>query len=236
MAYVRGARARTMAFARGKRMADGELGALDRIAGRAGLCHRDQVAMAIVREPTALPAPQLEGEHLRVGDQYYVLASSLASRRRKHILAHGDTFAVLDQSGDIPLAVEEELGLFFRGTRHLSQLELLAYERPPFFLSGAVTGDNLRAVANLTNNDVSDDGRLTPRSTLAIRRTTIVAGPLMLVRLVVHSFHLEPLDVRLQLRFWADFLDLFELRGMHRQQSGLHDPPRCDGNALVFAY
>ena len=43
-----------------------------------------------------LSSPAQEGEHLRVGDEYYVLASSLASRRRKHILAHGDTFAVLD--------------------------------------------------------------------------------------------------------------------------------------------
>ena len=87
----------------------------------------------------ASPVSPHEGEHLRVGDEYYVLASSLASRRRKHVLAHQDTFAVLDQSGDIPLALEEEMGVFFRGTRHLSQLELLAGGRPPFFLSSAVT-------------------------------------------------------------------------------------------------
>ncbi len=192
--------------------------------------------MAVRTDPEALPPPRHAGEHLQVGDEYYVLASSLASRRRKHVLGHGDTFAVLDQSGDIPLAVEEELGLFFRGTRHLSQLELLAYDRPPFFLSATVTRDNLRAVANLTNNDVGDHGVGTPRSTLSIRRTTLVAGSSMLVRLVVHSFHLEPLSVRLALRFWADFLDVFELRGMHRPRAGVHDPPRAEGNALVFGY
>src|SRR2546422_11728491 len=74
----------------------------------------------------ASPVSPHEGEHLRVGDEYYVLASSLASRRRKHVLSHQDSFAVLDQSGDIPFALEEEMGVFFRGTRHLSQLELLA--------------------------------------------------------------------------------------------------------------
>src|SRR5437870_13483307 len=141
---------------------------------------RCRVAVATLVSRMSRPASPLsphEGEHLRVGDEYYVLASSLASRRRKHVLSHQDTFAVLDQSGDIPFALEEEVGLFFRGTRHLSQLELLAGRRPPFFLSSAVPAANLPAVANLTNNDVQEDGQFTSRSTLSIRRTTLVCGP-----------------------------------------------------------
>ena len=184
-----------------------------------------------------LSSPAQEGEHLRVGDEYYVLASSLASRRRKHILAHGDTFAVLDQTGDLPFAIDEELGLVFRGTRHLSQFELLASGRPPFFLSGAVGRDNLRAVANLTNNDTQGDGGLfTPRSTLSIRRTTLLCGPQMLVRLVLHSFHLEPLPLRLELVFAADFRDVFELRGLRRARRGSLEPPRVEDDVLVLAY
>jgi glycogen debranching enzyme len=182
------------------------------------------------------PVPERTGEHLRLGDEYYVLASSLASRRRKHILAHGDAFAVLDQSGDVPLAPEEELGLFFRGTRHLSQLELLASGRPPFFLSAWVTPDHLRSIANLTNNDVREDGRLTPRSTVAIRRSTLLNGSQMLVRLVLHGFSLEPLRVRFELRFAADFRDVFEVRGVRREQSGSLEPSRRDGRALLFVY
>jgi glycogen debranching enzyme len=186
-------------------------------------------------EPGPSPSPHA-GEHFRVGDEYYVLASSLASRRRKHVLAHADTFAVLDQSGDIPFAVEEELGLFFRGTRHLSQLELLAGGSPPFFLSARVTPDNVRAVANLTNNDVQEDGRLTPRSTVSIRRSTLLCGPQMLVRLVLHSFYLEALRMRIDLRFAADFTDVFEVRGVRRARAGSLRPPRHEGRALVFSY
>src|SRR5439155_16488578 len=142
-------------------------------------------------------APERAGEQIRLGDQYYVLASSLASRRRKHVLAHGDAFAILDQSGDVPFAVEEELGLFYRGTRHLSQLEMLVGGEPPFFLSARVTPDNLRAVANLTNGDLRDGERLTPRSTISIRRTTLLSGAQMLVRVVLHSFHEGPLRLGL---------------------------------------
>jgi glycogen debranching enzyme len=186
--------------------------------------------------PEATPAVLHGGEHVRLGDEYYVLASSLASRRRRHVLSHGDTFAVLDQSGDIPFAIEEELGLFFRGTRHLSQFELLAGGESPFFLSAHVTADNLQAVANLTNNDVEDEGRRTPRSTVSIRRTTLVCGPQMLVRFVLHSFHLEPLRLRLVLRFAADFADVFEVRGLRRARSGTASAPRHDRDALLFAY
>jgi glycogen debranching enzyme len=183
------------------------------------------------------PSPSRHaGEHFQVGDEYYVLASSLASRRRKHVLAHADTFAVLDQSGDIPFAVEEELGLFFRGTRHLSQLEMLAGGSPPFFLSARVTPDNVRSVANLTNNDVEEDGRLTPRSSLSIRRSTLLCGPQMLVRVVLHSFYLEPLRLRLEFLFSADFADVFEVRGMRRARPGVAGPSRREGAALVFSY
>jgi glycogen debranching enzyme len=174
--------------------------------------------------------------HIQLGDEYYVLASSLASRRRKHVLSHGDTFVVLDQSGDIPFAVEEEMGLFFRGTRYLSQLELFADRSPPFFLSAHVTPDNLRAVANLTNNDIESDGRTIPRSTLSIRRTTLVCGAEMGVRLVLHSFSLERLRMHFTLRLAADFADVFEVRGVRRVRRGQLEPPSHEGSALVFAY
>jgi glycogen debranching enzyme len=186
----------------------------------------------------SVPSPAAAGaaEHVQVGDEYYVLASSLATRRRKHVLADGDTFVVLDQSGDIPFSFEEELGLFFRGTRHLSQFELLACRRPPFFLAARVTHDNLRSVADLTNNDVVEDAVSTPRSTVSIRRTTLLCGGQMFVRLVLHSFFQAPLTVRLELRFGADFADVFEVRGMRRAHRGTQHAPRYDGGALVMEY
>jgi glycogen debranching enzyme len=187
-------------------------------------------------EAGSRPAAERAAEPVRVGDDYYVLASSLASRRHKHVLCHGDAFAVLDQSGDIPFAFEEELGLFYRGTRHLSRLELLVGGEAPFFLSARVTPDNLHAVANLTNNDVDGGGVATPRSTISIRRTTLLCGAQMLARLVLHSFHRDPLRLRFEFHFAADFADVFEVRGLRRAKSGEAEAPRRDGEALLFAY
>jgi glycogen debranching enzyme len=99
-----------------------------------------------------------------------------------------------------------------------------------------VTPDNLRSVANLTNNDVEEDGRVTPRSTISIRRTTLVCGAQLLIRLVLHSFHPEPLRFRLVLRFAADFADIFEVRGLRRARTGTHEPARHVDGALVLRY
>src|SRR5207249_1906600 len=78
--------------------------------------------------------------------------------------------------------------------------------------------------------------RFTPRSTLSIRRTTLLCGPQLLVRLVLHSFTLGPLAMRLEVRLSADFADVFQVRGLSRARRGTHEPPRTDGGSLLFAY
>ena len=37
-------------------------------------------------------------EHIRLGDQYYVLASALALRQPQMLLNHADSFAIFDQA------------------------------------------------------------------------------------------------------------------------------------------
>src|SRR5437763_6234075 len=77
-----------------------------RVVAHAGLWHRRlEPSMDAPTARAPAPVPLDGGQHVQLGDEYYVLASSLASRRRRHVLAHGDTFAVLDQSGDIPFTV-----------------------------------------------------------------------------------------------------------------------------------
>ncbi len=214
-------------------------GAIRIEGGHAQLRPRETCGIADSNPPMDRPASSAvshEGEHVRVGDEYYVLASSLASRRRKQVLSHEDAFIVLDQSGDVPTAVDEELGLFFRGMRHLSQLELLVGGRPPFFLSSAVSSDNIRAVANLTNNDLDTSQASLARSTVSITRTTLLCGAQLFVRFVLHSFSPERIHLDLDVRVGADFRDVFEVRGMHRARRGAFDAPRVDGHALLFGY
>src|SRR5439155_19415359 len=105
-----------------------------------------------------------------------------------------------------------------------------------YSLARAVSPANLRSVPNLTPTAVREAGRFTPRPTLSIRRSSLLCGPQLLVRFVLHSFTLGPLAMRLELRLSADFADVFQVRGLSRARRGTHEPPRTEGGSLVFAY
>ncbi len=55
---------------------------------------------------------------------FYIASTSTATARRSHVLKQGDSFAVLDQYGDIQADGPAPEGLFFEDTRYLSRLVL----------------------------------------------------------------------------------------------------------------
>ena len=66
--------------------------------------------------------------YVKVGSDFYVLASALASRRGSRVLANGQSFAVFDVGGDILDYPLEALGFFHRDTRYLSRFELRIHD------------------------------------------------------------------------------------------------------------
>ena len=70
---------------------------------------------------------------VKVGSDFYVLASALASRRASRVLANGQSFAVFDVGGDILDYPLEALGFFYRDTRYLSHFELRIHGSTPYF-------------------------------------------------------------------------------------------------------
>lgn len=55
-------------------------------------------------------------ESIKLGDEYYVLASALGPYRPQVVLNHGDSFAIFDLADDIPFVGREAYGLFYCGT------------------------------------------------------------------------------------------------------------------------
>ena len=68
-------------------------------------------------------------------------------------LKHNDTFALLDEFGDICAGPLEPAGLFHKDTRHLSRLELRLEGHRPLLLASTVRTDNVVLDVNLTNPD-----------------------------------------------------------------------------------
>jgi len=95
---------------------------------------------------------------LKAGSDFYILASSLASRRATRVLANGESFAVFETGGDILESPIEALGFFCSDTRYLSRIEPRFAGETPYFLNSYLSDDNEQLRVNLTNPDLGIHG------------------------------------------------------------------------------
>jgi glycogen debranching enzyme len=176
-------------------------------------------------------------EVIEVNDRFYILATSPRVDEQTRVLKQGDTFAVFDRYGDIQPAGLGEEGLYHEGTRFLSRLRLLLHERRPMLLSSTVREDNLLLTVDLTNPDYSVNGEVVlERETVHVFRTSFLWHGTCYNRIQVHNFALQPTAVSLTVLFAADFVDIFEVRGMRREGRGEMLPARVEQASVELAY
>ena len=155
---------------------------------------------------------------------------------RRRVLKNGDTFAVFDRYGDIDVG-PPELGIYYQDTRFLSRLGLRLGNHRPMLLSSTVKEDNALMTVDLTNPDVPQlDGTVVPRGSLHVFRSKVLWGETCYDHLRLHNYGRVPIHLSLVLEVGADFVDLFEVRGMERERRGTLLVPRVSGNTLEFGY
>ncbi|MGH7818165.1 MAG: glycogen debranching N-terminal domain-containing protein, partial [Candidatus Binatia bacterium] len=179
----------------------------------------------------------MPSQRIRIGDEYYLLASALAPRRPQLLLNHADSFAIFDVAGDVPLAGLDPFGLFHEGTRFLDRFELRLNGEFPVLLSSTASDDGSELVTHLSNTDERRDGEIVlQRDTVALERSkTLFQGELH-ERLRLRNYGQELLRLELAVMFGADFADVFELRGIDRPRRGDAFPPRVEGEAVRLRY
>ena len=168
---------------------------------------------------------------------FYIPSAAIASAQRSHVLKQGDSFAVLDQYGDIQADGPAPEGFFFEDTRYLSRLVLSIDGLRPMLLSSTVTEDNALLSTDLTNPDLFEDKRLrVARDAVHVLRSTVLGEGELFVRLELHNFGATPARFRLGFDFEADYADLFEVRGAVRHKRGdiLPDEQRANGTVLGY--
>ena len=130
-----------------------------------------------------------------------------------------------------------EEGIYHDGTRFLSRLRLLVNDRRPLLLSSTVREDNLLLTVDLTNPDHRVDGELLlPRDTVHVFRSSFLYEGVCYTRVRVHNFALRTITLTLSLLYAADFVDIFEVRGMRRDRRGEALPPHVDERAITLGY
>jgi len=168
-------------------------------------------------------------EILKTNGQYYIQAKSAPSPELTRVLKQDDTFGVFDEYGDVDAGARPQEGIFSRGTRYLSCLKLEFLRGRPLLLSSTIRRDNVLFAADLTNPDISTEGKvLLHRGTLHIYRTQFLWQDRLYMSLRVRNFALTPVEMSFGLEFGADFADIFEVRGEKREHRGLLHEAQLD--------
>lgn len=173
---------------------------------------------------------------VEIEGRYYILATSSPPDDNDRVLKHGDSFAVFERHGDIrPIGLAEE-GLYHRGTRFLSSWSLRMGDERPLLLGSTTRGDNSRLAIDLTNPDMVLDRQRLRSGTIHLSRTKVLWAAACHERIQLRSFGEAPIRLPLSVRFAADYVDLFEVRGLRRSRRGSMQAPRVDDAIAILGY
>ncbi len=176
-------------------------------------------------------------EAIRAIDHFYIQATAKFGDDRTKVIKHNETFALFDRCGDIENIGRKEQGIFHHGTRFLSRLLLRLGNEQPLLLSSTITRDNVLFTIDLTNPDFTNSGEVkVPRGTIHLFRSKFLWDAACYERLRIYNYGENPVKLSLVFEFDADFADIFEVRGVIRQQRGerLDEEIESDSVGLVY--
>jgi glycogen debranching enzyme len=177
-------------------------------------------------------------DEVSVTQQYYIAAKSSPHDDRTRVLKYGTMFAVFDRLGDIQTrGGMGEQGLFFEGTRHVSELNVYLWNSRPLLLSSTVESNNVLFSADLANLDVSHGEQVViPRGTLHLLRSKFLWHDACYEEFRFDNYGPTELLVPFRMTVEADFADIFEVRGLRRSRRGERLEDQAEGDSIVLSY
>jgi glycogen debranching enzyme len=155
--------------------------------------------------------------------------------RAVQTIKHEGAFLLSDRYGDVEQDSAAALGLYFRDTRFLSRWELRVDGRRPLYLHA----ETARNYSMLVETNVPEEvhwkgGRRRVENLQISRHRWLTDGFRETIKL--QNFGSAERTLRLDLTFGADFLDLFEVRGMVRNERGKLLEPEVGAAGVTLAY
>lgn len=152
------------------------------------------------------------------------------------ILKENRAFVVSELNGDISFDNDLGLGLYRSDTRFLSGYELRVNGRRPILLNRSVDRAYVATFQLINPKLDANGGAHTMPQTLSIRRTRFMHKGLH-ERIGIQNCGRDATDLELELRFAADFEDIFQVRGYKRlPMLGAIGPAIDTETGLKFPY
>ncbi|HEY8347052.1 MAG TPA: amylo-alpha-1,6-glucosidase [Symbiobacteriaceae bacterium] len=147
------------------------------------------------------------------------------------VTREGDLFQVSNRWGDFT-PEEGSFGLFFRDTRYLSRLELRVDGERPALLAGTAAQNFIQRIFL----QAGVQKQIFNRVRLGLERQRVIWAGAMYERIIVTNMQISPVPVRLDLRYEADYADLFEMRGFPREARGQQEAPQVGDGFVILGY
>lgn len=171
-------------------------------------------------------------------DKYYILATSSYADDQTKVLNFGDTFAIFDRWGDTKQIGAGLQGVYHQGTRFISDLEFRIQGYRPMLLSSNVKTENEILSIDLTNPRIElDNGLHIEKGLIHIARTKFLQEGICYESIILQNYDVKACSFQISLLFKSDFRDIFEVRGMQRENSGeIFSPEKTTEGYLKLTY
>lgn len=164
------------------------------------------------------------------------------TRHDFHVLKDGDLFAVFSASGEFnapgtgPGEALSKDGLFFRDTRFLSRFVLSLNGTRLTELGHYASENDASFHIDLANTEFVDtQGTEFPDFNIHLRIDRFLSDGLY-DRIVISSYGMVTAELDLVFDLWADFRDVFEVRGSQPTLRGELQPPSYGNSGMMFSY
>ena len=151
-------------------------------------------------------------------------------------LIDGKTFLSTTVAGDIMPPGSPDVGFFHDDTRFLSRMELRVDGYRTVVLSSSTEQTFSSQIELTTGKSTMRETYEIPENTVHIRREQLLASETLFDNFWFENFNFHELELNLELAYEADFMDVFQVRGVARQKLGQYFLPIVRKDSIVFHY
>jgi glycogen debranching enzyme len=151
-------------------------------------------------------------------------------------LIDGKTFLSTTIAGDIMPPGAPDVGFFHDDTRFLSRLELRVDGYRTVVLSSSTEQTLASQIELTTGKSTTRDTYEIPENTVHIRREQLLASDTLYDNFSFENFNFQELELAVEVAYEADFMDVFQVRGVARQPLGHYYQPVVRRDSIVFHY
>ncbi len=151
-------------------------------------------------------------------------------------LVRGKTFFTANHKGNLMPPGAPHIGFFCDDTRYLSQLDLMINGHPPVPLSCSTEGAYAARIELTVKGTVGGEGLDIPVNTIYVHREQLLESDILHDGIYLENFYQERAKLLVEINYDADFMDIFQVRGILRGKSGHYYAPIATENGIEFVY